>query len=124
VVGRGRADLGDARRVDRRGEVGDLGRLVERHHDPPLAPEQAAQPRRHRQRQRAARRRLGAGHPRAAEEPSSPFPLADGLFGARDQLDRRLVGLAHGGTPRDRAVALEQQCPGVGPLADRVGHVA
>src|SRR5437762_551957 len=72
----------------------------------------------------AARRRLGARHPRAAEEPSSPFPLADGLFGARDQLDRRLVGLAHGGTPRDRAVALEQQCPGVGPLADRVGHVA
>src|SRR5439155_12158826 len=26
VVGRGRADLGDARRVDGRGEVGDLGR--------------------------------------------------------------------------------------------------
>ncbi len=124
VVGRGRSDLGDARRVDRRDEVGDLGRVVERHHDATIAAEQAAEPGRHRQRRRAARRRLRNGHPRSAEEPPAPLPLGDRRLGASDQIDRRLVGLAHRGAPRDRAVALEQERFRVRPLADRVGHVA
>ena len=124
VVGRRRPDLGDRGRLDRRDELGHPGVVVEAEDLAAGPAEPSAQPWRDVQRERTALGGWQDRHVRPAEGAAAPPALGNRLLGARDQLDRRLVGLAHGGAPRDRAVLGEHQRPRVGPPGDGLRHFA
>ena len=119
-----RPDLRHARGVHRRDELDDVGRVVEPDQDAPAPAQHPAEPGRDRQRGLAPRRRLEPRHARATEQAPVLLSLGDRVFGPGDELDRRLVRLAHGRAPGDRAVPLEQQRLRLGPVGDRIGHVA
>ena len=123
VIGRGGADLAERGRRRRADELRHGRRVVEGHDHAPRAREAAAQPRRHVEGRRPPGGRLQHRHPRTAEDAAAAPALGDGVLGPRDQLHRRLVGLAHRRAPADRAVLGQQQRPGLGVGRDRVGHL-
>src|SRR5439155_1597489 len=87
------------------------------------AAQHAAQAWRRRERGRAPRRRLRNRDARAAEDSPAPLPLGDRLLGARDQLDRRVVGVPNRRAPGDRAMTLEHERRRVGVEAERIRDV-
>ena len=123
VIGRGGADLAERGRLRRGDELRHGRRVVEGHDHAPPARQAAAQPRRHVERRRPPGGRLRHRHPRGAEDAAAAPALGDGVLGPRDQRHRRLVGLAHGRAPADRAVLGQQQRPGLGVGRDRVGDL-